>query len=123
MARIEQLNRNLAQECLDKMGRGFLAGVGTDSAARDMDVVRQALGDDQINFLGFSYGTDLGASYLEKFPNRVRAMVLDGAIDPAEGSDGLDHPADDRFSGRLQRLRRRLREVRRLPAGHRPGAG
>ena len=73
-----------AQECLDKMGREFLAGVGTDSAARDMDVVRQALGDDQINFLGFSYGTDLGASYLEKFPNRVRAMVLDGAIDPAE---------------------------------------
>lgn len=84
VARIEQLNRNLAQECLDKMGREFLAGVGTDSAARDMDMVRQALGDDQINFLGFSYGTDLGASYLEKFPNRVRAMVLDGAIDPAE---------------------------------------
>ena len=84
MARIEQLNRNLAQECLDKMGRSSPAGVGTDSAARDMDVVRQALGDDQINFLGFSYGTDLGASYLEKFPNRVRAMVLDGAIDPAE---------------------------------------
>jgi pimeloyl-ACP methyl ester carboxylesterase len=49
-----------------------------------MDTVRQVLGDEQINYLGFSYGTELGTAYLEKFPDRVRAMVLDGAIDPAQ---------------------------------------
>lgn len=46
---------------------------------------RQALGDEQINYLGYSYGTELGTAYLEKFSNHVRAMVLDGAIDPTVG--------------------------------------
>ncbi|MGY4708925.1 alpha/beta hydrolase [Mycolicibacterium sp. CBM1] len=81
---IEQIYRDYTKECADKLGTAFLAGVGTDSAAKDMDTVRQVLGDDRINYLGFSYGTELGATYLEKFPDRVRAMVLDGAIDPTE---------------------------------------
>jgi len=68
------------------MGAAFLAGVGTASAAADMDLVRQALGEDQINYLGFSYGTELGTAYLQRFPNRVRAMVLDGAIDPNQNA-------------------------------------
>ena len=76
----------LAQQCRDRMGAAFLAGVGTASAAKDMDAVRQALGEDQINYLGFSYGTELGTAYLQRFPNRVRAMVLDGAIDPTESA-------------------------------------
>ena len=83
---IEGFNRKLAQQCLEKMGKPFLAGVGTSSAAQDMDAVRQALGEDQINYLGFSYGTELGTAYLQRFPNRVRTMVLDGAIDPTESS-------------------------------------
>ncbi|MBU3749558.1 MAG: alpha/beta hydrolase [Mycobacterium sp.] len=81
---IENLNRSLAQMCLDRMGKPFLAGVGTASAAMDMDAVREALGEDQINYLGYSYGTELGTAYLERFPERVRAMVLDGAIDPTQ---------------------------------------
>jgi pimeloyl-ACP methyl ester carboxylesterase len=84
MAAIEQINRDYVKECADKMGAAFLAGVGTDSAAKDMDTVRQVLGDDKINYLGFSYGTELGTAYLARFPDRVRAMVLDGAIDPAQ---------------------------------------
>ena len=47
-----------------------------------MDVVRAALGENQINYLGFSYGTELGAAYAERYRDRVRAMVLDGAVDP-----------------------------------------
>jgi len=82
VAVIEGLNRTLAQQCLDRMGKPFLASVGTASAAKDMDAVRQALGEDQINYLGFSYGTELGTAYVQRFPNRVRTMVLDGAIDP-----------------------------------------
>ena len=82
VAAIEAFNRDVAQKCADRMGKAFLAGVGTASAAKDMDAVREALGEDQINYLGYSYGTELGTAYLEQFGNRVRAMVLDGAIDP-----------------------------------------
>ena len=88
VAQIEGLHKTLAQLCLDRMGRAFLAGVGTASAARDMDAVRQALGEQQINYLGYSYGTELGTAYLQRFPERVRAMVLDGAIDPDQ--DAID---------------------------------
>ncbi|MHA3021015.1 alpha/beta hydrolase [Mycobacterium sp. BMJ-28] len=88
VAHIESVYRQFAQSCVDKMGRDFLANVGTASAARDMDVVRAALGDEQINYLGFSYGTELGAAYADRYPERVRAMVLDGAVDP--GSDPIN---------------------------------
>jgi pimeloyl-ACP methyl ester carboxylesterase len=85
VAHIEQLDRQLAQECVDRMGPAFLENAGTASVARDMDMVRQALGDQQLNYLGFSYGTELGTAYVERFADRVRAMVLDGAIDPNVG--------------------------------------
>ena len=85
VAHIEQLYRQLAQQCVNRMGAPFLANAGTASVARDMDVVRQALGEDQINYLGYSYGTELGTAYLEKFGDHVRSMVLDGAIDPTVG--------------------------------------
>lgn len=85
MAHIEQIYRQLAQQCADRMGAAFLRNVGTELVARDMDVVRQALGDEQINYLGFSYGTELGTAYVERFGNHVRSMVLDGAIDPTVG--------------------------------------
>jgi pimeloyl-ACP methyl ester carboxylesterase len=54
----------------------------TENTARDMDAIRAALGDDQISFLGVSYGTYLGATYATMFPDRVRAMVLDSADEP-----------------------------------------
>ncbi|WP_141120267.1 alpha/beta hydrolase [Mycobacterium malmoense] len=85
VAHIEQLYQQLARQCVSRMGTAFLANVGTASVARDMDLVRQALGDDQINYLGYSYGTELGTAYLERFGAHVRAMVLDGAIDPTVG--------------------------------------
>ena len=85
VAHIEGVYRKLAQRCVDRNGRAFLENVGTASVARDMDRVRQALGDDQINYLGFSYGTELGTAYVEQFGDHVRAMVLDGAIDPSVG--------------------------------------
>lgn len=83
VAHIEGVLRQFAQQCLDRMGAEFLAGVGTATAARDMDVVRAALGEERINYLGFSYGTQLGAVYAARYPDRIRAMVLDGAVDPS----------------------------------------
>lgn len=57
--------------------------VSTADAAMDMDVIRRDVGDAGLSYLGFSYGTLLGATYAGLFPTHVRAMVLDGAIDPA----------------------------------------
>ena len=56
--------------------------VGSWNVARDMDVLRAALGDEKLNWLGKSYGTLLGALYAELFPDRVGRFVLDGAVDP-----------------------------------------
>jgi len=64
----------------------LLPYVGTQNAARDMDVLRAALGESQLTYLGKSYGTYLGAWYAQLFPRRVRALVLDGAVDPDEPS-------------------------------------
>lgn len=62
----------------------LLPHVGTRDAARDLDVLRAALGDQKLTYLGWSYGTSLGTTYAELFPARVRALVLDGAVDPSQ---------------------------------------
>ncbi|WP_431950563.1 alpha/beta hydrolase [Actinacidiphila sp. bgisy167] len=67
----------------EKRAGGLLPHLGTPDAARDMDVVRALLGDERLHYLGYSYGTYLGATYAELFPERVGRMALDGAIDPA----------------------------------------
>jgi pimeloyl-ACP methyl ester carboxylesterase len=61
----------------------LLGEVDTVSAARDLDVLRAALGDAQLTYLGYSYGTFLGATYAEHFPERTGRLVLDGALDPS----------------------------------------
>ncbi|SDP22763.1 alpha/beta hydrolase fold [Nakamurella panacisegetis] len=63
-------------------GKTFLANVGTRDVARDMDVLRGVLGDPKLTYVGFSYGTRIGYVYAEEFPKNVRAMILDGAVDP-----------------------------------------
>lgn len=74
--------RATAEACRKASGP-LLPHVGTEDAARDLDVLRAALGDRKLTYVGWSYGTSLGTSYAEQFPRRVRAMVLDGAVDPS----------------------------------------
>ncbi|MGA5063726.1 alpha/beta hydrolase [Streptomyces exfoliatus] len=74
--------RTTAADCRKASG-ALLPHVGTDDAARDLDVLRAALGERRLTYVGWSYGTSLGTSYAEQFPRRVRAMVLDGAVDPS----------------------------------------
>ncbi|HUF99903.1 MAG TPA: alpha/beta hydrolase [Ilumatobacter sp.] len=62
--------------------------VGTNNSARDIDSIRQALGEDTITYFGFSYGSELGATWATLFPDTVRAAVLDGAADP--NADSLE---------------------------------
>ncbi|MDX6719172.1 MAG: hypothetical protein QOJ63_1426 [Solirubrobacteraceae bacterium] len=63
------------------LNRGVLPYVSTASVARDVDLIRRALGERQITYFGFSYGTFLGSTYASLFPGNYRAMVLDGPVD------------------------------------------
>jgi pimeloyl-ACP methyl ester carboxylesterase len=60
----------------------LLEHMSTKDVARDLDVLRQAVGDAKLNYVGFSYGTLLGATYVNMFPTKTRAIVLDGNVDP-----------------------------------------
>lgn len=75
--------RSVLEQCARLSGgMDVLGQMGTENAARDLDVLRAALGDEKLSFLGASYGTRLGTIYAQQFPQRVRAIVLDGAVDP-----------------------------------------
>ncbi len=76
----------LADGCEQRSGE-LLPHVSTKDAVRDMDVLRGIVGDPQLNYLGFSYGTYLGATYAELFPKNVGRLVLDGAIDPSKTAE------------------------------------
>ena len=82
VAQTEAENRAYAALCAQRVGKDMLANAGTRDVARDLDVMRSALGDTRLTYLGYSYGTRIGTSYAEQFPGNVRAMVLDGALDP-----------------------------------------
>ncbi|MDX3663526.1 alpha/beta fold hydrolase [Streptomyces sp. ID05-26A] len=60
----------------------LLNHMSTEAVARDLDVMREAVGDRQLTYVGFSYGTLLGATYANIFPSKSRALVLDGNVDP-----------------------------------------
>lgn len=83
IAKIEAEEKSEAEKCARRMGTEFLEHVGTVDVVKDMDVIRAVLGDDKLNYLGYSYGTRIGVAYAEQFPTKVRAMVNDGAVDPS----------------------------------------
>ncbi|HEV7209024.1 MAG TPA: alpha/beta hydrolase [Mycobacteriales bacterium] len=65
---------------------GYLA---TADVARDLDALRAGLGEQRLSYLGYSYGTAIGAAYAQAYPTRIRALVLDGALDPAQTAVGM----------------------------------
>lgn len=82
--RFEQRSQDYAAKCAERVGVDALANLGSRDVARDMDVIRSVLGDEQLTYLGYSYGTRIGTAYADAFTGNVRAMVLDGALDPAQ---------------------------------------
>ncbi|WP_338051194.1 alpha/beta hydrolase [Pseudonocardia acidicola] len=86
VAKTEAENKAFVDKCVAKTGVDVLANVGTRDAAKDMDILRAALGDAKMTYLGYSYGTRLGSTYAEDFPGNVRALVLDGALDPTQST-------------------------------------
>ena len=89
------------QACIDRTGP-LLAQVGAADSALDLEYVRAALGVERLDYLGYSYGTALGAVYAMAHPDRVGRFVLDGAVDPTAGD-----PDGPLAVGRRARLRRR----------------
>ncbi|WP_392673864.1 alpha/beta hydrolase [Streptomyces sp. LN785] len=99
----EQANRDRARNFAEECGRKYpdlLPYMDTVSAAKDLDVIRRALGTRQINYFGYSYGTYLGAVYAKLFPERVRRLVLDSNVDPEgvwyDDNIGQDYAFDAR---------------------------
>ena len=88
LARTAEVRTTFGDRCLELTG-ALLGTVDTPSAARDLDMLRAALGDDTLNYLGYSYGTLLGAVYADLFPKKTGRLVLDGAVDPAASSFDL----------------------------------
>jgi pimeloyl-ACP methyl ester carboxylesterase len=76
----DAISKAFADECAQKHSE-VLPHLGTRNVARDMDQLRVALGEEKLTYVGYSYGTILGATYVDMFPHNVRAAVLDGAVD------------------------------------------
>lgn len=96
----------VARGCADDAA-DLLEHVSTKDVARDMEAIRLALGGEALNYLGFSYGTHIGQVYAELFGEHVRAMVLDGVVDPALGFEdfllGQAAAFDDAFAVQHER--------------------
>jgi pimeloyl-ACP methyl ester carboxylesterase len=99
----EQLSQEFADACKAKSPQLY-AHISTEEAVRDIDILRAALGDPKLNWLGFSYGTLLGATYADLFPTNVGRMVLDGALDPSLTNVELIHGQAKGFEVALHRF-------------------
>ena len=112
----------LGRSCRAASG-ALLAHVDTNSAAEDIERIRAALGEEKISYLGFSYGTLLGAAYADRHPDRVRAFVLDGAVDPALSATELNLQQARAFERELQAFLRWCAGSRgcAFAGGRRPG--
>lgn len=99
---LDSAAKALADECGQK-DADMLAFVGTDDTVRDLEALRLAVGDDHLNYFGFSYGTFIGERYLALFPTHVRAMVLDGVVNPTEGLVGLLQGQTTAITGAIAR--------------------
>lgn len=95
--------KKFAQECAEKSPSTY-AFIDTVSAAKDIDILRALLKNAKLNWFGKSYGTFLGATYAELFPQNVGRMLLDGAIDPALSNQELSHGQALGFENALKRF-------------------
>ena len=87
---VVQATKTFVAACEAHTSSALLANLSTAVVARDMDRLRAALGQSKLTYFGFSYGTYLGAIYAQEFPTHVRALVLDGAVDPLLSQVQLD---------------------------------
>ncbi len=82
-------DRAINEGCAERRS-AIVDHASTADVARDMDVIRQALGEEQLSYYGISYGSLLGQTYAAMFPDRVRALIIDGVLNPIEWTSGND---------------------------------
>jgi pimeloyl-ACP methyl ester carboxylesterase len=88
-----ELNRKVADLCFGR-DQPIIRHMSTADVVRDLDVLRQAVGDDKLNYLGYSYGSYVGNTYANLFPSKVRTLVIDGVLNPILWSSGWQIAAD-----------------------------
>ena len=93
----------LEKQCREHSEPGLLDHVGTASVARDLDVLRAVSGEKSLNYLGFSYGTELGYTYAELFPENAGRLVLDGAMDSTSTNHRLTVETTEGYEKALHR--------------------
>ena len=120
VAQTELEAKDFAAKCGERVGKDLLATVGSRDVAKDMDVLRSVLGDAKLSYLGYSYGTRIGTAYAEQFPGNVRAMVLDGALDPDQ--DPVDEAVEQvaGFQAAFEEYARHCADSSRCPLGEDP---
>ncbi|KOX19096.1 alpha/beta hydrolase [Nocardiopsis sp. NRRL B-16309] len=97
LAPMERAARQYAEDCAQEAGEDFLFNMGTVNVVRDLDVLRDALGDPALTYLGYSYGTHIGALHAEMFPDTTRALVLDGAVETEHSNAEAAYEQDVAF--------------------------
>lgn len=115
------LSKEFAAACERKNG-DVLAHISTQDTARDMDLLRRALGEERITYFGFSYGSELGAAWVTMYPQTVRSAVLDGAADPT--ADAMQGSIDQAmgFERALNEFLAYCAKECAFPRGEEPGA-
>jgi pimeloyl-ACP methyl ester carboxylesterase len=109
--------RSYADACSERNGR-LLPHLSTSAVVDDLDRLRVALGEEKLTYLGFSYGTLIGALYAERYPDRVRALGLDAAVDPSLTLDQLRAGQARGFEGSLRRFLADCSRRRACPFNH-----
>jgi len=109
--------RAFAEGC-QRRNADLMPVLGTENVARDLDLLRAALGDAKLTYVGFSYGTLIGALYAQMFPAHIRALVLDGAVDPSLDLAALSEGQAIGFEGALGRFLADCARDRSCPFHH-----
>jgi len=117
LATVIAQSKLFARGCQRRSG-ALLPYVGTRNAARDLDVLRAALGDARLTYLGKSYGTYLGAWYAQLFPSHVRALVLDGAVNPDESAFSMSAVQAEGFEVALRSFTANCVQIQGCPLGN-----
>ena len=99
LAALEETARAYADDCAETVGEEFLATMRTVNVVRDLDLLREALGDPRLSYVGFSYGTYIGALYAQTYPENTRALVLDGAVETERPNVEIAADQADAFQG------------------------
>jgi pimeloyl-ACP methyl ester carboxylesterase len=116
VSELEQESKQFGQDCAKYTG-ALLGHIGTVDAAKDLDLLRAALGDKKLNYFGYSYGTLLGQTYANMYPKNTGRIVLDGVVDPTLTPYELDSQQAEGFEQDLRQFLEKCPQLKGCPFG------